>query len=139
MYYTKHGSFPQTLPNRIRLLNGQTRTKPFTQDDIAAAGYRSVEDPPTVTPWQKCEWTGSSWLISDKSSAEIEADWDTIRKERDQRIKDIEWRYMRYNRHERLGLPQIDSLEKLDAYVQALANITNQNSPYNVDWPKYEL
>lgn len=139
MLYTHKGQYPTTLPSRIRLLDGSTRTAPFTDEFLLSIGYRAVSNPPPFGLEQKLEWTGTNWLVSDKSSQEIEQDWNKIRVERDQRIKDIEWRYMRYNRHERLGLPQIDSLEKLDAYVQALANITNQNSPYNVDWPKYEV
>lgn len=138
MYYTKHGSFPQFLPNRIRLLNGQTRTKPFTEDDILAAGYKPVDHPPNVEPWQKYEWSGSSWLVTDKSQHEIDEDWNKIRIERDKRIKDVEWRYDRFYRHQRLGLQQIDSLEKLDQYVQDLCDITKNLLPYDIKWPKYD-
>jgi hypothetical protein len=135
MNYSFNGKYPKTLPNRIRLPNGLTRTRPFTEEDIVSAGYRLVENIPVVEAHQKVEWSGSGWLVFDKSIADVEQDWNDIRKTRDQKIKEIEWRYNRYYRHQRLGLTQIDSLENLDAYIQALADITKQENPYNIIWP----
>ena len=135
MYYTKNGEYPKLLPNRIRLPNGQTRTLPFTEEDISFAGYRLVDPPPNVDISQKLEWTGVNWLVSAKNSYEIESDWNTVRKQRDEKIKEVEWRYSRYYRHERLGLPQVDSLQNLDTYIQALADITKQTNPYAIIWP----
>jgi hypothetical protein len=138
MYYTKNGEYPKPLPNRIRLLGGQTRTLPFSKDDIIAAGYREVDPPPVALPHQKLEWSGSSWLIFDKSQQDIIDDWTKIRYERDKRINDFEWRYMRYYRNQRLGLEQVDDLNDMDQYIQELCDITKQNSPYNIQWPEYE-
>lgn len=61
--------------------------------------------------------------------------WDEIRRIRDQKIADIEWRYNRYARHQRLSIAQIDDISVLDAYVQALADITTQEDPTNITWP----
>lgn len=61
--------------------------------------------------------------------------WDEIRRVRDQKIADIEWRYNRYARHQRLSIAQIDDITVLDAYVQALADITAQEDPTNITWP----
>lgn len=61
--------------------------------------------------------------------------WDEIRRVRDQKIADIEWRYNRYARHQRLSIAQIDDINVLDAYVQALADITTQEDPTNITWP----
>ena len=63
--------------------------------------------------------------------------WRTIRDNRDKRIADIEWRYNRYYRNERLGLPQEDSIVDLDTYVQALADITKQENPFELVWPEF--
>lgn len=60
-----------------------------------------------------------------------------IRFERDQRIKDFEWRYDRYNREVRMGVTPTDTLEALDAYVQALADITEQEDLNNIQWPVF--
>lgn len=61
-----------------------------------------------------------------------------IRQQRDALIKDIEWRYARHARNARTGAPQQDDLFTLDAYVQALADVTKQTGfPWDVQWPKY--
>jgi hypothetical protein len=52
-------------------------------------------------------------------------------------MRDFEWRYTRYHRQIRLGLPTTDSLENLDNYMQALADITNQEDLSNIIWPEY--
>ena len=62
--------------------------------------------------------------------------WATIRNNRDERISEVEWRYNRYYRNERLGLPQQDLIADLDNYVQALADITNQENPFELVWPE---
>lgn len=62
--------------------------------------------------------------------------WATIRENRDNRIAEVEWRYNRYYRNERLGRPQEDSIADLDNYVQALADITKQENPFEIVWPE---
>lgn len=60
------------------------------------------------------------------------------RESRDARIKAIEWRYVRYERNARLGLPQQDDIGALDAYVQALADVPTQaDFPWDIQWPEY--
>lgn len=64
--------------------------------------------------------------------------WNIIRNQRDQLINDCDWRYTRYSRQTRLGLTPIDDLSKLDAYIQALADIPEkQTDPFNITWPVY--
>lgn len=138
MFYTLKGQYPTTLPQRIRLQDGSTRTTSFSEEFLQSQGYRQVDDPPAFGVEQKLEWTGVNWLVSNKSQQEIDLHWNEIRKERDEKIKEVEWRYSRYYRHERLGLPQVDSIQNLDAYVQALADITKQENPFNIDWPNLQ-
>ena len=55
---------------------------------------------------------------------------------RDQLIKEVQWRFERYARLQRMGQPQVDDIAKLDTYVQALADISAQKDwPFNVTWP----
>lgn len=135
MLYTYKGQYPQQLPQRIRLQDGSSRTPPYETDFLESQGYRPVDNPPTFGVEQKLEWTGVNWLVSLKNSYETESDWNDIRKQRDEKIKEVEWRYNRYYRHERLGLPQVDSLQNLDTYIQALADVTKQTNPYAIIWP----
>lgn len=63
--------------------------------------------------------------------------WSDVREERDRLIKDFEWRYMRYERQVRLGIEPTDDIQKMDEYIQALADITKQSDPMFIDWPNY--
>lgn len=142
--YSYQGQYPQFLPHRIRLSDGRTRTdvSSFMPDEIADAGYIAVPEKPMPNSVQVLEWDSANvnWLIRDKTLEELQAEtqsvWESIRAERDKRIRDIMWRYERWSRHERLGVQQIDSISALDNYVQALANIPQtQIDPYDIVWP----
>lgn len=50
-------------------------------------------------------------------------------------MKNFEWRLDRYHRQVRLGLEPTDTLSELDAYMQALADITEQPDPDHIVWP----
>ena len=51
-------------------------------------------------------------------------------------MADTDWRYLRYDRELRLGLTPTDDIQKLDLYMQALADITQQPDPFNITWPE---
>lgn len=63
--------------------------------------------------------------------------WEQIRNQRDRMMKDFEWRYTRYERQVRLSLTPTDSIESLDNYMQALADITAQSDPDSIIWPTF--
>jgi hypothetical protein len=50
----------------------------------------------------------------------------------------VQWRTDRWMRETRLGLQPTESIEKLDKYMQALADITNTDDPFLIVWPKLE-
>lgn len=142
MLYSKNGSYPTTIPFRIRLSDGRTRTNPstFTAEEIIDAGYVEVPQPPFVSGIEVLEWTGTDWMVRNKTPEELQAEndvlWSEIRAERDNRIEAVTWRYERYARHARLNLTQLDNIADLDNYVQALADIPQtQSDPKNIDWP----
>lgn len=63
---------------------------------------------------------------------------DHVRADRDARMREFGWRYDRHARETRLSLPTTDSLADLDAYMQALANVPEQDGfPRDVIWPVY--
>ena len=126
-------SFP-TLPThgQVYVLNKKT----YTYDSNLATWFI---DGTTSTDMSTIEFTlafdGTVKYTIDIASRYYNEKWNLIRKIRDQRIAEFEWRYARYNRHARLGLDQIDDLTKLDNYTQLLANITDQESPDTIVWP----
>lgn len=70
--YSLNNQYPQELPSRIRLSNGQTRTDPttFTPEEIADAGYILVPDPPIFGQRQTLTWSGTEWVITDNRTLE---------------------------------------------------------------------
>ena len=137
MLYSFKGQYPSTIPFRIRLPNGSTRTDPntFTADDIIAAGYTAVSDPPIPTPTQVLGWNSDtiSWFIRDKTpeelQAEIDAQWDVIRAERNSLLSASDW----------TQLPDspltIEQKQSWAEYRQSLRDVTLQSDPFNITWP----
>ena len=142
MLYSKNGSYPNQLPFRIKLSNDLTRTDPstFTPEEIADAGYITVEDPPaSILDTQILEWTGTDWNVRDKTEQELELEldrkWQDIRSQRDHMLSLLDWKFLRNQSQARLNITLTDSIESLDTYAQALRDITLQSDPYNIVWP----
>lgn len=76
--------------------------------------------------------------ILQEQQASIENQWSYVRNTRDNLMKEMDWRYLRYAREVRLNLTATDDIQKLDNYMQQLADITKQSDPYNILWPVYE-
>ena len=72
--YSKNGSYPSSLPFRIRLSNGKTRTDPstFTAAEIADAGYTAVPSKPFPGQYQTVEWDGNDWVVVDYSTQQMQ-------------------------------------------------------------------
>jgi hypothetical protein len=62
-----------------------------------------------------------------------------VRLERDRKMADFQWRYERYARQVRLGIPTTDNLAAMDAYMQALADITTIEDLNNLVFPEYTV
>lgn len=147
MLYSKNGNYPTTIPFRIVLSNGNTRTDPssFTPEELADVGYIAVDDQPSYTTNQVLSWDPQtvSWLVRDKTTEEIEADinsakynkWVEVRAERDKLLSKIDWKILRYQSQTRLGVAPIDNINSLDTYAQQLRDITLQENPFNIVWP----
>lgn len=80
-------------------------------------------------------------VLPPEPPAPLSADdqWVLIRSQRDQLMDAFEWRYTRYARQQRLGLETTDDIQSLDAYMQALADITTQQDPFDIVWPEVPL
>lgn len=64
-----------------------------------------------------------------------ERQWFKVRVERNAKMNEMQWRYERNARQVRLGLIPTDDIAILDSYMQALADITTQEDPFNIIWP----
>jgi len=68
----------------------------------------------------------------------VTSNLDEIRRIRDEKMREFDWRYHRYMRQTRLGIEPTDNIQNLDAYMQALADIPNQPDLNNLVWPIYQ-
>lgn len=59
-----------------------------------------------------------------------------IRAKRDILMARADKLVMRYHRETRLGVPHVFELDRIDTYIQALADITNQDNLWNITWPE---
>ena len=125
--------FPANPTNeQVSVING----KSYTYNQVVDAWLvEGSSDPLVVTEYTYDylpDGVKRSILMKDLG---VDREWDNIRNTRDSKISEIEWRYNRFHRNERLSLPQVDSIAALDEYIQALADITNQTDPLNIVWP----
>lgn len=72
--YSYRGSIPTSLPHRIVLSDGRTRTdsSTFTEEELVDAGWILAPKKPIgeldgVGEYQDVIWTGSAWVIQDYS------------------------------------------------------------------------
>lgn len=143
MLYSYKNQYPTTLPERIRLSSGLTRTdsSTFTEEELIDAGYIAAGDPQAYdSDTQKIIWNGTSWevvqLTTEEINARLEELWNEIRESRDAKIKEVEWRVMRNLSEIRQGLDPTDNITDLDTYIQALRDITSTTkNPLEVSWP----
>ncbi len=143
MHYSYNGIYPTAVkPDRIRLSTGLTRTDAsvITNDELEDAGWIVTADPPLFNGLtHKLTWSGTEWSVVELTSDEIAAatadQWVHVREERSDKLFEIDWRFLRNLSEVRLGLTPTDDIAELDAFVQALRDITKQPDPYNVTWP----
>ena len=143
MLYSHNNNYPEPLPERIRLSDGSTRTdsSTFTAEELADAGYVAVGEYPSFDgDTQKVTWDGSSWQVVALTESEISAIqkelWDEVRHHRKIKMEEVEWRIFRNLSETRIGITTTtDDLGELDAYMQALRDITNSSDPSSITWP----
>lgn len=142
MLYSYKGETPAELPQRIRMLDGSTRTDSitFTAQELSEAGYVLTSEAPAVSLKQKTYWTGTAWQVLDLTQEELTArdrtQWAQVRQTRNNLISDVEWRIQRHMSEVRLGKRPTDDISKLDQYIQELRDVTLQADPFNVTWPQ---
>ena len=144
MLYSYKGAYPTLLPERIRLSDGSTRTdsSTFTEEELADAGYIEAGDSPAYdSDTQKVIWNGTAWEVVSLTTEEINDRlaelWTEVRANRDNKIKEVEWRVFRYQSEERLGITtHSDNISDLDDYLKKLRDIPQTYSnPNDVVWP----
>lgn len=147
MQYSVNGDYPiTTLPHRIRLSNGLTKTDntTFTDSDLVSAGITTVADTPSYnTNTQKLVWNRETteWDVTELTQDELDqitdSKWIQVRSQRDYLLSEADQRVLRYQSEERAGITtHTDSISDLDTYMQELRDIPQTNTnPDNIVWP----
>lgn len=132
MLYSLNGAYPiETLPHRIHLSDGSTRTDPstFTDAEIADAGY-SIVNPVGGQEYEKLVWNEISISFDVVAFTQEETDnfhrelWDEIMWQKDIKLKEVKWRVDRYDSEVRLALTPTDDIDLLNEYITSLNNIS---------------
>lgn len=63
--------------------------------------------------------------------------WDLVIQERDKRIRNFQWRFMRYNSEIENNVEPTENIDAMNAYIDALNRVTEQEDPNNIVWPEY--
>lgn len=101
----------------------------MTQEAIVR--HIQVED---MTPEEKADYEARLARASEQRTEKAQK---AARKERDRRMDAFQWRLQRHAREVRLGLTPTDNIADLDAYMQALADVTAQAGfPDDITWPE---
>jgi hypothetical protein len=124
----------------------------LTDASLAAHGYALLH-PTSVTPpapskthrviVNGAEFDGEKWVRT-YSSEEITSEqiknlrmenkWKSIRQLRDHYMAMTEWRIQRNLRETRMGITVTEPIADLDALMQRLADVTNVDDPYLVNF-----
>jgi len=68
--------------------------------------------------------------------ARLDRQWALIRQQRDTLFKETDWRVLRSLRESTLELTPTEDISVLEQYRDDLANITDQDDPFNIIWPE---
>ncbi|ATF17963.1 hypothetical protein [Phaeobacter gallaeciensis] len=62
--YSLNGARPALPPAKLRLPNGRWRTAPYTEADLAAAGYELEPAKPAYEPaTERLDWQDGNWTV----------------------------------------------------------------------------
>ena len=131
--YSYQGLKPETLPFRIALPNGFTRTDPstFTEDEITAAGFTGpFTEPSYDAKTEVLDWDGENYFVRPYNTQELEDQWNKVREQRNQLLKDSDWTQISdYD----LGL---ENKEQWATYRQELRDLPEvQSNPFDISYP----
>ena len=148
MQYSINGEYPiDTLPNRIRLSDGSTRTdsSTFTTSELTSAGIVTTTNPPSYnSDTHKLTWDGSNWQTVGLTTAQLleitNQKWINVRNKRNELLDFADKLVIRQQGQTRLGASTTHTLTELDEYMQTLRNIPqNSLDPDDIIWPQLSV
>ena len=140
MLYSYNNQYPNTIPFRIILSDGRTRTDPssFTEAEITDAGYTAVEDTPIILDTQILTWVSEtmSWSVRNKTEEELSNELNEKRLNKEVEIRGARNKLLAESDWTQLSDSPVNK-EAWAIYRQQLRDITIQSEfPMNVVWPE---
>ena len=94
--YSYKGSEPTSLPNKITLSNGKSRTdsSSFSDEELKDAGFTGPYTVPSFDQeYQKLSWNSESlsYVVTDIPDDVL---WENIKKERNRLLSESDWTMM---------------------------------------------
>ncbi|HAY88846.1 MAG TPA: hypothetical protein DCY51_05350 [Bacteroidetes bacterium] len=154
VYYEEVIEFPVNERKLRETLSHMSLPKDITDEHLEGTGYvvigpwSSFEQPEETethvvrldTPIKTDLGWERTWLLKevpeDHKPHRRRFKLKQIRAKRDVLMERADKLVQRYNREVRLGLPITFSIERIDTYMQALADITSAENLYNITWPE---
>lgn len=146
--------FPISENELRKRLSHMTLPETLSSADLASTDYCIIELPEVSSipaPTKDMQLTisgvarsGSKWVREyaltavddDLKPIRLASKWKEVRKKRDALMNAFDWRILRHARQVRLGQTPDDDIAVLDAYMAALADITNAADPFLVQFPE---
>lgn len=135
MLYSYNNGYPASIPNRIRLSDGSTRTdrSTYTPEEIADAGYVQVADQPSVSYPNVLEWSGTDWNIREPNTQEVESKWEEIKRSCQQILVETDYKVIKAFE---LSIPLSQDWVTYRQDIRNIYNNVNNIDPWNVVWPE---
>lgn len=132
-------SLPKTLTNEIIEPLGYVIVPPGTIDNFPTATKDLKVVLESITKidgnWVR-QYTLEPVPNNDKQWR-LEKKWKEVRAKRDKLMADFDWRILRHTREVALSLTPTEDITALHNYMQALADITDQEDPFLIQYPTF--
>ena len=134
--YSYKGAWPTRLPNRLKFEDGFTKTDKttFTAEDIAAAGWIEVEDPPVVDYPNRLDWDPETfeWSVREPNGAEVTFKWQEIKDECERRLAETDYKVIKAVE---TGEPLDPIMTQYRQELRDLYNNVNGVDPWTIVYP----
>ena len=136
--YSHNNQYPTKLPNRLKFSDGTTRTDPetFTAEEIAAAGWVAVDNPPQVLSPKIVEWGGTEWVVRDPGEPEIAKRWESIKRTCQEHLDITDYKVIKALE---AGTPLSADLVAYRQALRDLYNNVNDVDPWTVQFPSLNV
>jgi len=101
-----------------------------SEAELNTIGFVICPPKPETIPGQKLRWENNQWTIQDPNESELAIQWQSVRNHRNDLLAESDVYVVKAK----------ENNEPVDVgviyYREILRNITEQDNPFNIDWPE---